>query len=614
MSKAEELLNSVYSVDNVALFANVQDEAHIVIDSDRQINVPNELKRLAVQYDHNIETVTFDCPRYWDDHDMSKMSIYINYLRVDEEIGVFLAENVTVDTSDSSIMHFDWTISRNVTEAVGKLVFLVCVKCIDKEGNEKNHWNSELCKDCYVSEGLEADSEELKELYTDIIEQWQAKVLSSLNEVNTVKDDLVKMRDSGELNGATFTPSASADGVLSWTNDRGMENPPAVNIRGTPGVSPTVKVDEVQGGHKVTFTDVNGPTSIVVHDTIVDSTEAVSKMMQDYIYVGSDEPELSPSLWFDTDATTSGGSTGGGNGFQSGSSANERVYCWGDSLTQGIGGNVNGWHLISYPAVLSERINTVNLGILSDDVPTIMARIGADPVILDNCVIPASSSESVVIGNTTTGLTLESGRIAKLLKYGDCGINPCYVNDVPCILFRDYSANSVDNLDIRLRRLTDGEAIGVSSGTKLVTFGSKHYRGNGLHIFWMGANGGYGSNESHSDLNFSDYLEQLQKCVEFVSPADYLIVYSRERKGYTTDENAEIAELQEKFFGHFVNLVPQLNDRGLLYAETTNWDGTRVNGVPTVLDSGDGCHFSFYGYMAIGKIIWEYVLSRLNRT
>ncbi|MCI5933858.1 MAG: hypothetical protein MRZ51_11770, partial [Faecalibacterium sp.] len=21
------------------------------------------------------------------------------------------------------------------------------------------------------------------------------------------------------------------------------------------------------------------------------------------------------------------------------------VYCWGDSLTQGIGGNVNGWHL-----------------------------------------------------------------------------------------------------------------------------------------------------------------------------------------------------------------------------------------------------------------------------
>lgn len=52
------------------------------------------------------------------------------------------------------------------------------------------------------------------------------------------------------------------------------------------------------------------------------------------------------------------------------------VYCWGDSLTQGIGGNVNGWHLISYPQVLAERCNAVNLGILSDNVPTIMARMG----------------------------------------------------------------------------------------------------------------------------------------------------------------------------------------------------------------------------------------------
>lgn len=289
-----------------------------------------------------------------------------------------------------------------------------------------------------------------------------------------------------------------------------------------------------------------------------------------------------------------------------------RVYCWGDSLTQGIGGNVNGWHLISYPAVLSERCNAVNLGILSDNVPTIMARLGADPVILNECVIPASASESVVVGNTTDGLSLESGRIAKLLKYGDCGINPCYVNDVPCILFRDYASDTTDDLSIRLRRLEDGEAITVSAGTKLVTFGAKHYRDNGLHIFWMGANGGYGTDEAHSNLAFSDYLEQLQKCVDYVSPADYLIVYARERKDYAADEAAEVAELKSQFAGHVIDLVPQLLDRGLLYGETANWDGTLTNGVPSTLDSGDGCHFSFYGYMAIGKIIWEYVAQRLN--
>ena len=287
------------------------------------------------------------------------------------------------------------------------------------------------------------------------------------------------------------------------------------------------------------------------------------------------------------------------------------VYCWGDSLTQGVGGNVNGWHLISYPQVLSERCNAVNLGILSDNVPTIMARMGADAIVLPACTIPGSSSESVVVGNTTDGMTLESGRIGKLLKYGDCGINPCYVNDVPCVLFRDYAKDTSDGLSIRLRRLDNGLPVVVSAGTKLITYGAKHYKGNGLHIFWMGANGGYGSDAEGKNLDFSDYVAQLQKCVDYVAPADYLIIYARERKGYAADEAAEVQELKETFKGHLIDLLPQLNDRGLLYGETNVWDGTLVKGVPKTLDSGDGCHYSFYGYMAIGKIVWEYVAPRL---
>ena len=35
--------------------------------------------------------------------------------------------------------------------------------------------------------------------------------------------------------GTTFVPSVSADGVLSWTNDGGLENPAAVNIKGAKG-------------------------------------------------------------------------------------------------------------------------------------------------------------------------------------------------------------------------------------------------------------------------------------------------------------------------------------------------------------------------------------------
>ena len=40
---------------------------------------------------------------------------------------------------------------------------------------------------------------------------------------------------AGGENGATFTPSVSAAGVLSWSNDRGLKNPAPVNVLGPRG-------------------------------------------------------------------------------------------------------------------------------------------------------------------------------------------------------------------------------------------------------------------------------------------------------------------------------------------------------------------------------------------
>lgn len=41
---------------------------------------------------------------------------------------------------------------------------------------------------------------------------------------------------TGKRTGTTFTPSLSTSGVLSWTNDGGLENPTPVNIKGPQGV------------------------------------------------------------------------------------------------------------------------------------------------------------------------------------------------------------------------------------------------------------------------------------------------------------------------------------------------------------------------------------------
>ena len=300
MSQAEDLLNTLTASADVTRLADASTEPHIIIDENRVVNVPDVLKRLAVQYDHDVETVTFDCPRYWDEHDMSEMAIYINYLRPDEETGTYRATDVTVDSENPALMHFNWTISRNVTEVYGQIVFLVCIKKADADGNERNHWNSELCKTCTVSEGLEVNGEELRELYPDIIDQWYNEVLGVIDEVNAVKQGLIDMRDSGELDGATFTPSVSSTGDLSWTNDRGRENPVTVNVRGQ---SPTIEVTDIQGGHRVTITDVNGTRSFDVMDTIIDKTEAATQMLNNFLYIGSTEPTSTPVIWFNTSGT-----------------------------------------------------------------------------------------------------------------------------------------------------------------------------------------------------------------------------------------------------------------------------------------------------------------------
>ena len=186
MSQAEDLLNSIQADNEISSYtSDPQTEGYIVVDSNRFITVPEELKRIAVANDHNIETVTFECPRYWDGHDLSLMHLYINYRSPDESLGCYVVNNVSIDENDSNIMHFDWTITRNVAKSEGKVIFLVCAKQVDEDGNETLHWNSELCEDMYVSEGLECDEvleEEYPDLYTQLIEM--------INNVNTSYPDM----------------------------------------------------------------------------------------------------------------------------------------------------------------------------------------------------------------------------------------------------------------------------------------------------------------------------------------------------------------------------------------------------------------------------------------
>ena len=61
--------------------------------------------------------------------------------------------------------------------------------------------------------------------------------------------------------GATFTPNVDAEGNLSWTNDKGLSNPPTVNIKGPKGDSGEGGGSSYAGNYPVVRTE---QTSLVL--------------------------------------------------------------------------------------------------------------------------------------------------------------------------------------------------------------------------------------------------------------------------------------------------------------------------------------------------------------
>lgn len=88
-------------------------------------------------------------------------------------------------------------------------------------------WSPEADPELPVWAQLQAQLGDLELLETEACEN----LVAAINEVAAV---CYGENPSGE-NGATFTPAVSGDGTLSWTNDRGLENPVPVNIKGPEG-------------------------------------------------------------------------------------------------------------------------------------------------------------------------------------------------------------------------------------------------------------------------------------------------------------------------------------------------------------------------------------------
>lgn len=233
---------------------------HVIINRDRTVVVPESLKKIGIQFDHNVNTITFDCPRYPDEDpsiDMSQMPIFINYMLPDKTPGSSLALNVVVDETDDTLMHFDWKITNAITPVNGVLSTLICVKQSDTEGNELYHWNTDLFQKFTVGNGMECNGQ-VAEMNPDVISQ----LLARMGEVDT---------------------RTSAEAMSGYINEYMTENPP----------QPT---DEQASAGINTYMASNGQTH--VNGYITENQELVQNSVDDYL--GRNPLQLDKTL---TDST-----------------------------------------------------------------------------------------------------------------------------------------------------------------------------------------------------------------------------------------------------------------------------------------------------------------------
>lgn len=118
--------------------------------------------------------------------------------------------------------------------------------------------------------------------------------------------------------GATFTPSVSSDGTLSWTNDKGLNNPESVNLKGEKGE----KGDTGDSGAKgdkgdtpnLTFGTItmlspgDTPTASITGTAENPVLSIAIPKAEDgaSVYVQNEEPDDDTvgALWFDTDGSS----------------------------------------------------------------------------------------------------------------------------------------------------------------------------------------------------------------------------------------------------------------------------------------------------------------------
>lgn len=334
MSLAENLLNSLDETSYQMRIAGSVQEEHIKVGQDRVITVPNALKNIAVKGDKDIETVTFDCVRYWDGHDLSTFAIYINYILPNGDEGTYIPESIT---RSEDVFSFDWEIGSEITYFQGKLTFWIVAKLTDDSGVLIKQWSSFQNSDCTIAQGGDKIYVPEKQTDQDVISQ---AISISRESAEIAKKEAKSAKESADLavlyNGKSAYAYAKEGGYTGTEAEFGPDINPD-NIKAE--VTPVKGKDYFTEADKAEIAEMVDGATVVQAPKYVNSVDEMTDTERVYVMASTGKiwAYMDTSVEKEVTITDELDDTTYYDGCRLGSSAT--------SLTDGITNDANGYHV-----------------------------------------------------------------------------------------------------------------------------------------------------------------------------------------------------------------------------------------------------------------------------
>lgn len=176
-------IQKTYSVNSTSIDLS---NPHCTLDVvTRKIVIPREIRFFATQYEHDVNTIIFECDRYVRDVDLLTQTGVIEFINGSMKTGnVGFTPITEIDSSRPDKIAFTWRIYNDTTQIAGPLYFAVRFYSIDNQGISFLHNFVTLPATTMILDTLDTESNPNLEIVPSLLATW----LEKMNQISSEAD------------------------------------------------------------------------------------------------------------------------------------------------------------------------------------------------------------------------------------------------------------------------------------------------------------------------------------------------------------------------------------------------------------------------------------------